>query len=102
MLPLARPLFLAATASALIAAASAEDWPQWRGPNRDGVWRETGIVQKFATSQLAPKWGVEIGSGYCGPTVAKGRVYVMDLVTRPTSKERVHCFDESSGKNVWS
>jgi outer membrane protein assembly factor BamB len=103
MLPLARPLFLAViVAAALVAAASADDWPQWRGPRRDGVWRESGIVQKFDSSQLTPKWRVEIGSGYCGPTVAQGRVYVMDLATRPTSKERVHCFDESTGKSLWS
>ncbi len=36
-------LFLATSVSL------ADDWPQWRGPNRDGVWRETGIVEKFET-----------------------------------------------------
>src|SRR5215467_15892692 len=77
----------------------ADDWPQWRGPNRDGVWRETGIVEKFAASQLTPKWRVEIGSGYCGPTVANGRVYLTDRITRPTERERVHCFDEITGRS---
>jgi outer membrane protein assembly factor BamB len=83
-------------------AASAEDWPQWRGPRRDGVWRETGIVDKFHGERLEPKWRVPIGSGYCGPTVAAGRVYVMDLIHRPASAERIHCFDEQSGKTLWS
>src|SRR3954470_9688445 len=108
MLPLARPFFQAAIVSAtllsaaLLSAASADDWPQWRGPNRDGVWHETGVIQRFASSQLTPKWRVEVGSGYCGPTVANGRVYVMDLITRPSTKERIHAFDESTGKNLWS
>jgi outer membrane protein assembly factor BamB len=86
---------------ALCAAGRGDDWPQWRGPERDGVWRETGIVEKFASSQLAPKWRVEIGAGYCGPTVAGGRVYVMDRITSPGSVERVHCFDEQTGAKVW-
>src|SRR5262245_5037648 len=103
MLPLARPIFSAAIALAmLLAAASADDWPQWRGTNRDGVWRETGIVQKFSSSQLTPKWSVETGSGYCGPTVANGRVYLTDRVTKPTELERVLCFDEHTGKTLWS
>src|SRR5262245_31124969 len=103
MLPLARPFFLAVVSSSmLLAAARGDDWPQWRGTNRDGVWRETGIIQKFGSSQLTPKWRIDIGSGYCGPTIAHGRVYVMDLVTRPASKERIHCLDESTGENLWS
>ncbi len=103
MLPLARPLFLAVIlAAAFIAAAAGDDWPQWRGTSRDGVWRETGIVQKFESSQLTPQWRVEVGSGYCGPTVAEGRVYVTDRVTKPTERERVHCFDEKTGKSLWS
>src|SRR5689334_21135696 len=42
--------------------AFADDWPQWRGPNRDGVWRESGVVEKFAEKQLKPKWSVPIGT----------------------------------------
>src|SRR5205814_5199457 len=34
----------------------ADDWPQWRGPNRDGVWRETGILESFPASGLAVRW----------------------------------------------
>ena len=39
-------------------AVLAADWPQFRGPNRDGVWRESGIVERFATKQISPKWRV--------------------------------------------
>jgi outer membrane protein assembly factor BamB len=79
-----------------------EDWPQWRGAARDGVWREDGVVEKFDGATLVPKWRVPIGSGYCGPTVAAGRVYVMDLKREPASEERILCFDEASGKELWA
>src|SRR5947207_2438163 len=103
MLPLARRIFLAAITVAFLAApSSADDWPQWRGPKRDGVWRETGIVEKFKSSQLTPKWRVDVGSGYCGPTIASGRVYLMDRVVRPNESERVVCLDEETGKQVWA
>jgi outer membrane protein assembly factor BamB len=103
MLPIARAFFPAFVILWSIAApAPAEDWPQWRGQNRDGVWRERGIVEKFPSSQLTPKWRAEIGSGYCGPTVASGRVYVMDLITKPATAERIHCFDEKTGQRIWS
>jgi outer membrane protein assembly factor BamB len=102
MLPIARPILAAWILLVLAGIGRADDWPQWRGPNRDGVWRESGIAQRFKSSELTPKWRVEIGSGYCGPTVSHGRVYVMDLIIRPTTMERIHCFDEKSGKKLWS
>jgi outer membrane protein assembly factor BamB len=83
-------------------AARADDWPQWRGPQRDGVWRETGIVKKFDSPDLAIKWRAPIGSGYSGPTVAAGRVYVTDRMTEPRQIERIHCFDAASGERIWS
>ena len=82
--------------------AYADDWPQWRGVNRDGVWNETGIVSRFDTPQLAVKWRAEISGGYSGPTVANNRVYVTDRVTEPSQQERVHCFDAMTGANIWS
>ena len=81
--------------------AAAEDWPRWRGPAGDGVWNETGIVEKFASDTLPRKWTAEIGAGYTGPTVAQGRVYLMDRLNRPNSTERVLCFDEQTGKEIW-
>src|SRR5436190_16493321 len=81
--------------------AKGDDWPQWRGPTRDDVWNETGIVERFATPQLPIRWRAAIGSGYSGPTVAQGRVYVTDLQTEPASVERVHCFDWKTGHSLW-
>lgn len=83
-------------------AARADEWPQWRGPTRDGVWREDGLVERFPAEKLPWKWRVEIGSGYSGPTVADGRVYVTDRVFEPHSMERVHCFEWQSGRHLWT
>ena len=79
----------------------ADDWPQWRGPNRDGVWRETGILETIPPSGLTIRWRVRIGRGYSGPVVAQGRVFVTDYEISP-EVERVLCFDEATGKPVWT
>ena len=81
---------------------AADEWPQWRGPNRDGVWREDGLLDKFASDELEIRWRRPIGGGYSGPTVAGGRVYVTDRLVEPEQIERVHCFDAKSGEPVWS
>ncbi len=78
-----------------------DEWPQWRGAQRDGIWRETGIIKQFATKQLKPRWSSPIAQGYSGPTVAGGYVYVMDRFTKPEEIERVLCFDWKTGKEVW-
>lgn len=77
----------------------ADDWPQWRGPNRDGSWNESGIVKRLP-EKLERKWSVPIGGGYSGPTVAEGRVFVTDRIERP-ERERVHCVDFRTGKRLW-
>jgi len=86
----------------LVARIDAGEWPQWRGPNRDGVWNESGLIESFASAQIPIRWRAKIGSGYSGPTVAGGRVYVMDRVVEPKQIEGVHCFDWKTGKSLWS
>lgn len=90
-------LFCART---LIAQDAVVDWPQWRGPTRDGVWRESGLLEAFPET-MKPVWSVPIGSGYSGPSAADGRLYVMDRVTEPDEVERVHCFAAETGAKVW-
>lgn len=86
-------------ASTLVRGA---DWPQWRGPTRNGVWPETGLVDHFDKPRLDLVWRAPISSGYSGPTVAQGRVYVTDRVVEPKQVERVHCFDERTGEGLWT
>jgi outer membrane protein assembly factor BamB len=90
----------------------ADDWPQWLGPRRDGVWRETGILDKFPPGGPAVRWRTPIGAGYTGPAVANGRVYVMDRQppkegAAPAAQgtlpgiERILCLDTADGKIIW-
>ncbi len=82
---------------------SGDDWPQWRGSSRDGVWRETGIRNDLPDGQLPLAWSVEIGPGYSGPTVANGCVYVMDRQpAERNASERIHCFDSKTGQVKWT
>ena len=85
-----------------ISSIAADEWPQWRGPARDGVWRETGIVEAFDGLEIPVRWRVPIGSGYSGPSVANGRVYVTDRLAKPKQVERVHCFAWETGELIWS
>jgi len=78
-----------------------QDWPDWRGPNRDAIWDASGIVEEFDSDVIAEKWSVPVGPGYSGPTVSDGKVYVTDRLERPSQAERVLCFDEQSGKEIW-
>src|SRR5947209_17130051 len=98
-----------------ISQARADDWPQWLGPKRDGVWRETGIVEKFPPGGPKVRWRYPVGEGYSGPAVANGRVFVSDRVratgaanpadpfqsSRVEGKERLLCLDEATGKLIW-
>ena len=69
-------------------AGIADDWPQWRGVGRDGVWQEKGLIDRFESDQIEIRWRQPIGAGYSGPTVADGRVFVTDRQSRPEQIER--------------
>lgn len=85
------------------AAASADDWPQWRGLQRDGIWRETGILQSFPTNGLKVLWRVPAGVGFSSPVVAQGKVYLHEsFVTHTNARESVRCFDAATGKAIWT
>ncbi len=87
----------------LTAALRAEDWPQWRGLNRDGVCAETGLLQTFPAEGLKIRWRAPVGWGFASPVVAQGRVFLhdSDLSDYP-GKERIHCWDEVTGKVNWT
>jgi outer membrane protein assembly factor BamB len=106
------PLLILLLMSAILRA---DDWPQWLGPQRDGIWRESGIIEAFPASGPKVLWRVKIGGGYTGPAVANGRVYLMDRQVAEKSSvpgnpfargiipgtERVLCLDAKSGALVW-
>jgi outer membrane protein assembly factor BamB len=106
---------LAVFAFVLDSTANADDWPQWLGPKRDAVWRESGIIEKFPEKGPAVRWRTPIAAGYSGPAVADGKVYLMDRVVakgaqkrgndfsrgKSPGSERVLCLDETDGKILW-
>lgn len=83
--------------------SGAADWPQFRGPNRDGVWSETSVLQDFPAEGLKIRWRNPVGAGHSSPIVAQGLVYLTDSETKqPKAWERVHCFDERTGETIWT
>ena len=84
----------------LVGHLHAIDWPQWRGPTRDGRWPEKGLPDRLP-AKLPARWKVPIGGGYGGIAVVSGRVYVMDRVKGPREAERVVCLDAASGERLW-
>ena len=87
--------------------AYADDWPEWRGKGRSGIWTETGILDTFPENGLTFKWRVPIRAGYAGPAVADGRVFVLDRVETPGSRtmdgtERLLALDEATGDVLWT
>jgi outer membrane protein assembly factor BamB len=97
-----------------VSSAAADDWPQWLGPQRDSIWRETGIIETFPEAGLPVKWRAQVALGYSGPAVADGRVFVMDYVKRSgevknnpggpdalEGTERILCLDAETGQEIW-
>ncbi len=106
-------LFLAIV-SLTLSALHAEDWPQWRGTNRDAIWNEDGIVDSIPEEGLDVLWRKEINSGYSGPAVVGNKVYVTDYILESgdprngpgtinqiQGTERVLCLDASNGDLLW-
>jgi outer membrane protein assembly factor BamB len=72
-----------------------EDWPQWRGPNRDAV-SQTAIAKW--PDKLVPKWKIDIGEGHSSPVFAAGRIYSF---ARQNELEIVRALDPTTGKQLW-
>ena len=86
------------------ASVAAEDWPEYRGKVRLGVWTETGILDKFPETGLSVTWRTPIKNGYAGPSVAGGRVFVTDSrrTTGNKAVERLVALDEATGRVLWT
>ena len=81
-----------------------EDWPEWRGKGRLGIWSETEILREFPKSGLKVKWRHRLGSGYSGPAVSNGLVFVADFLpkTGNDGTERLMALDEKTGRHIWT
>jgi outer membrane protein assembly factor BamB len=101
-LPLAAGVLAVATAALSAqppAAPGPNDWPQWRGPNRDGKSAETGLLKNWPKEGPPKLWTITgLGAGFSTPSIAAGKIYVMGAVDK---KDGVFCLNESDGKQVW-
>jgi outer membrane protein assembly factor BamB len=96
----------------------ADDWPQWLGPKRDGVWREQGLLDAIPKDGLKVRWRAPVRTGYGGPAVNGGKVFLLDRQIKtgaanpadPFNRdakgipgtERVVCLNEADGKQLWA
>jgi outer membrane protein assembly factor BamB len=76
----------------------AQDWPQWRGPNRDGKAAGFTVPQTWP-KELAQKWQTKVGAGDSTPALVGGKLYVF---TRRGADEVISCLDAATGKEGWS
>jgi outer membrane protein assembly factor BamB len=83
--------------AALLAVAWAEDWPQWRGPHRDGI-AIAFPEPKAWPEKLALKWKVTVGEGHSSPVVADGKIYIH---TRQGDREVVTALRPDNGQTIW-
>jgi len=87
------------TCPALLAQTSA-DWPQWRGPNRDGISKETGLLKQWPSDGPPLVWKAKgAGSGYSSLAISNGRLFTMGL---RGNREYVFAFDVATGKEAWA
>lgn len=94
-----RILCLATFALACIAfSAQADDWPQWLGPQRNGVSAEKGLVDTFPKEGPKIHWQSEVGEGFSGPVISGEKLI---LFHRVGGEEIVECLNAASGKGLW-
>jgi len=78
--------------------AAGHDWPRWRGPNGDGISRETGWNPKALEGGPRVLWTVPVGIGYSNVAIARGRLYTMGMKGGNTA---VQCLEADTGKEIW-
>ncbi|HLO00156.1 MAG TPA: PQQ-binding-like beta-propeller repeat protein [Pyrinomonadaceae bacterium] len=82
-------------------SASTSDWPQWRGPERNGISQERGLLKQWPAAGPKLLWQVnEIGDGYSTPAVVGTRIYLMS--NRGMENEFVQALSTQDGKPIWT
>ncbi len=92
--------FIILCSSIDIAAQAEGNWPQWRGPNRDGISKETGLLKQWPENGPPLVWKAKgAGAGYSSFAITNGRLFTMGL---RGNRESVIAFDVATGKEVWA
>ena len=83
----------------LLTLSFADDWPHWRGPDYDGISKETDI-DSLALNNPVIVWEAKIGTGFSAVSMADGKVYTMGNINKDT--DVVYCFDALTSEEVWT
>jgi outer membrane protein assembly factor BamB len=92
-------LIIAVALSGCISNISAQDWPQYLGPNRNSTSAQKGILRSWPASGPQVLWTVDVGKGFGGPVIKNGKVYLLDRTDEV--EDILRCFDFSNGKELW-
>ena len=85
----------------LCAAANAgADWPQFQGPDRNGISLETGIARAWPEGGPRVLWTASLAKGFAGPAIRDGEVYLLDRVDN--TQDVLRCFDLATGEEKWT
>ena len=76
------------------------DWPGYLGPNRDATSDEKGLLRSWPAEGPKVLWTLDLGPGYGGAAVSRGKVYLLDRIEG--KKDVLRCVDLNSGKELWS
>jgi len=82
----------------LTGVSQADDWPHWRGPQRNGVSAETGWLDQWPASGPPVAWKAAVGTGFSSFAVAGGRVFTMG---HAGGQDTVFCLDAETGRTLW-
>jgi outer membrane protein assembly factor BamB len=93
-------LVLTAFCLAAPAGGLAADWPQFRGPNRDGKSAETGLLRSWPAEGPKVLWSTPVGQGYAAAAIFDGKVYFNDYDEK-TSEYLIRCLTLADGKELW-
>ncbi len=91
---------LALFLSAGIINVSAQDWPQYLGPNRNSISDQKDLLRSWPKNGPEVVWTTSVGIGFGGPVVKDGKVYLLDR--NDETGDKMRCFDLASGKELWS
>lgn len=80
---------------------SVSAWPQWRGPNGDGVSLEKGWQTRFGEAGPKKLWEAKVGRGFSSPVLRDDRLYLFSTDPASLQGEAVHCLDANTGKELW-
>ena len=90
----------------LAVTLQAGDWPNWRGPDYDGISKETGWDPAMLKDGVEPLWKASLGTGFSAVAVSNGKVFAMGNTAKskgdPEQLDVVYCFDAVAGKELWT